>query len=66
MNATPRIGRCPSCSKTSRLDEQNRWRPFCSERCKWVDLGDWFEGRNRLPGTPVDPLGGDPSPVDAD
>ena len=22
-------------------EEKNRYRPFCSERCKMIDLGDW-------------------------
>jgi len=30
--------------------EQQRWRPFCSERCKLIDLGTWFDESNRLPG----------------
>jgi endogenous inhibitor of DNA gyrase (YacG/DUF329 family) len=30
--------------------EQQRWRPFCSERCKLIDLGSWFDESNRLPG----------------
>lgn len=66
MSEPLRIGRCPTCSRTSRLDPQNRWRPFCSERCKLVDLGDWFEGRHRLPGAPVDPLESDADPLDGD
>ena len=31
-----------------------------------VDLGDWFEGRHRLPGAPVDPLDGDVDPLRGD
>jgi endogenous inhibitor of DNA gyrase (YacG/DUF329 family) len=26
-----------------------RWRPFCSERCKVADLGDWASERYRIP-----------------
>jgi hypothetical protein len=26
-----------------------RWRPFCSERCKLADLGQWFAGRYSIP-----------------
>lgn len=54
---TVRIARCPRCGASSRLDEQNPWRPFCSERCKLIDLGDWLEGRNAIPGEPVDSSG---------
>jgi hypothetical protein len=27
-----------------------RWKPFCSERCKLIDLGAWFDESNRIPG----------------
>ena len=26
------------------------WRPFCSERCKLLDLGNWVDGRYRIAG----------------
>lgn len=32
---------CPNCGETSVYDSTNRWRPFCSERCKMIDLGAW-------------------------
>jgi len=31
---------CPICRKTVEW-ENNEWRPFCSERCKLIDLGQW-------------------------
>ena len=31
---------CPLCKKTTTWEE-NPWRPFCSERCKLIDLGKW-------------------------
>lgn len=46
----PRIARCPRCGSSTRLDAANGWRPFCSERCKLIDLGDWFRGRYAIPG----------------
>jgi endogenous inhibitor of DNA gyrase (YacG/DUF329 family) len=30
--------------------EGNPHRPFCSERCRLIDLGAWTEGRYRIPG----------------
>ena len=30
-------------------DADARWRPFCSERCKLADLGQWFAGRYSIP-----------------
>ncbi|MBM64310.1 MAG: DNA gyrase inhibitor YacG [Acidobacteria bacterium] len=26
------------------------WKPFCSERCKQLDLRNWVDGRYRIPG----------------
>jgi endogenous inhibitor of DNA gyrase (YacG/DUF329 family) len=31
-----------------------QWRPFCSERCKLLDLAGWADGKYRVPGAPVD------------
>ena len=45
----PRIVKCPTCKRPVAWTPKNRWRPFCSERCKLIDLGDWFEERNRIP-----------------
>ena len=33
--------RCPTCSREVKWDEQEKFRPFCSERCKMIDLGAW-------------------------
>jgi uncharacterized protein len=33
--------RCPRCRKETEYSPQNEWRPFCSERCKMIDLGKW-------------------------
>jgi len=33
--------KCPTCSKPVVWDKTSRWRPFCSERCKLIDLGEW-------------------------
>ena len=36
--------RCPRCRKEATW-EGNPFRPFCSERCKLIDLGNWATGR---------------------
>ncbi|MDY7032755.1 MAG: DNA gyrase inhibitor YacG [Thermodesulfobacteriota bacterium] len=41
--------KCPRCGKET-LWEQNPFRPFCSERCKLIDLGKWINGSFILPG----------------
>jgi len=40
--------------------EEQRWRPFCSERCKLIDLGSWFDESNRLPGEAASNINPDP------
>ena len=45
--------RCPIC-KQSVAWEGNPFHPFCSERCKLIDLDNWLEGRYRVP-APADP-----------
>lgn len=39
--------RCPICKKETTW-EGNPVRPFCSERCKWIDLDNWLSGRYRV------------------
>jgi len=40
---------CPCCSAQVAWRPENRFRPFCSERCKLFDLGDWAMERFRVP-----------------
>ncbi|MCG8377897.1 MAG: DNA gyrase inhibitor YacG [Proteobacteria bacterium] len=35
--------KCPICEKQTVLGPSNAYRPFCSERCRLIDLGQWFE-----------------------
>ena len=39
---------CPRCGALAAFGPQNKWRPFCSERCKMIDLGDWAAERYRV------------------
>ncbi len=45
---------CPVC-KTSNEWEGNPFRPFCGERCRLLDLGNWADERYRIAGEPVSP-----------
>jgi endogenous inhibitor of DNA gyrase (YacG/DUF329 family) len=40
---------CPTCGKSVEWTETNAHRPFCSERCKTIDLGAWAAERYRAP-----------------
>lgn len=48
-----RIVRCPQCGKPAKATPDNAARPFCSRRCKLIDLGKWFDEGNRIPGEPT-------------
>ena len=39
---------CPTCGKEMEWDTNNRYRPFCSERCKLIDLGKWANEQYRV------------------
>ena len=45
----PRLVACPQCSTAVEWSGANPWRPFCSERCKMVDLGAWANESYRIP-----------------
>ena len=45
---------CPQCRQQIAWDSKNPFRPFCSERCKKIDLGAWAEGNYVIPGTSLD------------
>lgn len=46
-----RIVTCPACQGPSLYGTTNAWRPFCSQRCKLMDLGAWASERFGLPET---------------
>ncbi|ASK27605.1 DNA gyrase inhibitor YacG [Neisseria chenwenguii] len=35
--------KCPTCQKPVKWTAENKYRPFCSQRCKLIDLGEWAE-----------------------
>ena len=50
--------RCPNCGTRCLYAPSNTWRPFCSERCRSIDLGAWASERYRVSaqtGLPQDP-----------
>jgi len=44
---------CPRCGNHHEWNG-NPYRPFCSERCKLIDLGAWLDERHGIPGEPAD------------
>jgi uncharacterized protein len=45
---------CPTCSAKVEWKPENKYRPFCSERCKQIDLGAWAEEKYVIPGAKPD------------
>ena len=60
--AGDRIVRCPACGGDSVYGPANPNRPFCSSRCKGIDLGAWASEEFRMPtdAPPDDDPFGDP------
>jgi endogenous inhibitor of DNA gyrase (YacG/DUF329 family) len=40
---------CPTCGAAAEWKPENRFRPFCSERCRLIDLGAWVSEAYRVP-----------------
>ncbi len=48
-------GKCPTCGKpfaVEKIDDQPGF-PFCSDRCKLIDLGRWIDGVHAIPEAPA-------------
>jgi endogenous inhibitor of DNA gyrase (YacG/DUF329 family) len=45
-----RIVKCPECGKPTAYDPANKYRPFCSERCNLIDLGEWASNKYAVAG----------------
>ena len=58
--------RCPSCKGEVEPRDQNAAFPFCSPRCRAVDLGRWYIGEYRVPGPPAQPDDGERRERDPD
>lgn len=44
-----KIVSCPTCAKPVQWRPENAFRPFCSERCKLIDLGEWANEGYKVP-----------------
>lgn len=56
-----RIVPCPACKAPTLYGPANRWRPFCSARCRGVDLGAWANENYRV--AAAAPTDGDEEPL---
>lgn len=54
MAGEPAEVRCPTCGRPVKWSADSPFRPFCSERCKLIDLGEWIEEKHRIEGDDAD------------
>ena len=45
---------CPTCKTPVEWTPESKFRPFCCERCKLIDLGEWASEGHAIPGKPAD------------
>jgi uncharacterized protein len=48
--ATARRRPCPTCAREIEWSDRFPYRPFCSERCRLIDLGGWLSEERGIPG----------------
>jgi len=49
MTDSVKIVACPTCGQPVEWRPENAFRPFCSKRCKLIDLGEWAREGYRVP-----------------
>ncbi|MCU1718128.1 DNA gyrase inhibitor YacG [Pseudomonas sp. 5P_3.1_Bac2] len=52
--STPTLVPCPTCAAPVEWGPQSPSRPFCSERCKLIDLGAWASEEHSIPGNSLE------------
>jgi len=45
--------KCPTCKRSVLWSPEQEFKPFCSERCKLIDLGEWAMEAKVIPGEPL-------------
>lgn len=48
----PTVVNCPTCKAQVEWTATSKFKPFCSERCKLIDLGDWASEKHAIPVKP--------------
>jgi len=52
MHSLARVN-CPNCGKPVLWTPEQKFKPFCCERCKLIDLGEWVMEKKIIPGAPA-------------
>jgi len=45
----PTVVKCPTCKRPVEWSAASPHRPFCSDRCRLIDLGAWLNEERRIP-----------------
>jgi uncharacterized protein len=45
----PSTVKCPTCGRPVEWSEASAYRPFCSDRCRLIDLGAWLTEQHKIP-----------------
>ena len=56
--------KCPTCEKQVEWITTSSFRPFCSERCRLIDLGDWASEKHAIPDESIPSIEEIPFPTD--
>ena len=61
---SPTLVKCPTCKRV--IDwSVSEFRPFCSDRCRLIDLGAWLTQKHAIPDD-APPTGEEPNPEESD
>ncbi len=41
--------KCPTCKRPVTWSAESPYRPFCSDRCRLIDLGAWLTEQHKIP-----------------
>lgn len=58
--AVTKTVKCPQCGAPVKWEPASQFRPFCSQRCRQLDLGAWASESYRVPAAPPDTTESDP------
>ena len=50
---------CPTCGKSIEWNDGHKFRPFCCERCKLIDFGEWANENHMIVGESMTPFSED-------
>jgi len=53
--------KCPTCGRAIEWSDTSPYRPFCSERCRLIDLGAWLSEQRAIPDEDPQEGGSEPS-----